>query len=156
MSKKDSLRARIIWQRDSHDSGLSYSRDHTIIFPGKTTIKVSSGITQFGNKNLINPEEMLAASLASCMMMTYIYLSARNKMIVVSYRDDVEATLNKSTDTVRFIEGIKLSPVITFLEAKSSGFKAMAIRIINEAHNKCIISNTIRSNVHIEPVFVWA
>ncbi len=156
--KEESFKARVVWQQKEKEAlaaGLNYSRDHVVSFPGKSELEASSGTAFRGNRELVNPEEMLAGSLASCQMLTYLYLCARNEMTVLAYKDEAVAYLGRGSNERHAVERITLSPRITFKESESQQFRAMAIRLIHEAHDQCFIANSLKCEVEIQPLFIW-
>jgi organic hydroperoxide reductase OsmC/OhrA len=143
-------RATIRWTGDL-GSGTSdyraYSRDHDIDLPGKPTIHASSGLSPGSRPDRVNPDELLVASLASCHMLWYLHLASEAGVVVTSYEDHAEGTLELVRDTGgRFIEAV-LHPEVVL----SSGEPARALALHAEAHRKCFIANSVNFPVRYEP-----
>jgi len=151
----DSFHAQIQWSRDSDTPLERFSRDHKISFPGKISLDASSAPGYKGNAAFVNPEELFVSSIASCQMLTYVYLCSRNKMDIISYKDEAEGFLGKNEHGAIFVEKVQLRPRITFENAESQQTRAMAIRLIHEAHEGCFVSNSAKSIVDIEPGFIF-
>ncbi len=129
--------------------------EHRIEFPGKTELAASSGTALERNKSLVSPEELFVAALSSCQMLTYLHLCARNSMIVTEYRDEAHADLALKKEGPHRVQRVLLRPRITFEEAESEEFRAMAIRLIHEAHDECYLANSVKCRVDIEPLLIW-
>ena len=76
--------------------------------PAKTTI---SGISEAeigpppeygGSPNSLNPEEMLVASVNSCIMLVFFHLVKKFNVEVVSYYSDAEGKVEKTKNGLRF------------------------------------------------------
>ncbi len=151
----DTFRAQILWQGTPEATKANFSRDHRVIVPGKLEASASSAPSFKGNKDLVNPEELLVSALASCQMLTYVYLCFQNNLPIRSYRDEVEGQLGKDANGRTFVAKIKLLPQVVFGSAESQTMRATAIRLIREAHDQCFVANTLKTDVEIEPRFFF-
>ena len=142
--------AELLWERGSRESGPAYSKNHRIIIPDKLQLETND------EKGLVCPEEMLAASVASSLMLAYLHLCAQNDMIVLHYRDWAEATVSRQGDSQTRLERVFLKPRITFKDADKELFRAMAVRLVHEAHDESYVINSLKCKVVIEPFFLWA
>ncbi|TEB40466.1 osmotically inducible protein OsmC, partial [Flavobacterium circumlabens] len=73
-----------------------YSKSHQIKIEGKPVLNVSAAKAFKGDPALYNPEDLLLSSLASCHMMSYLYVCSQNGIEVLEYADNAEATLEVS------------------------------------------------------------
>lgn len=152
--KESKFRATIRWKRQERPAPVLYSRDHTVAFHGKTDLELSAAREYFGNEQLVNPEELYISAISSCHMMTYIYLCFANGMEVSAYKDDATGYLVEEEGQFR-VRRVKLRPMITFHTEESREKRALAIRMVGEAQDECYISNSIKTRVDIEPLFVF-
>ena len=152
--KPSKFRAMIRWKREEKPKPAYYSRDHSVTFHDKTELGLSAAPPYFGNGELVNPEELYVSSISSCHMMTYIYLCYANGMVVAAYKDDAAGYLEEEDGQFR-IKRVKLRPLITFKTEESREHRALAIRMVGEAQDECYISNSIKTKIDIEPLFIF-
>ena len=79
------------WQGDNADYD-NFPRVHQITFPRGQTVK-SGGAHLTQDVAQTNPEELLAAAVGSCMMMTILAVFNRSKHRPCHYEDKPEALL---------------------------------------------------------------
>ncbi len=152
---EEKFQAEIHWTRDEESPMSSFSREHTLIFPGKINIQASSAPVYRGDPKLVNPEELFVSSIVSCQMLTYLFLCAKNNLTAIDYKDKAEGVLVRQADGKVMIKTVELRPMITFQHSESQQFRATAIRLIHEAHDDCFIANSIKSQINIEPRFIF-
>ena len=145
-------KAFLNWTRKTADFNYeTYDRTHEVHFEGGTTFKASSAPDFLGKKENVNPEEMLAASLASCHMLTFLAIAAKSRLILESYQDEATSILEKNEKGKLAVTKIFLKP-----RAKFSGESRPNLEKIKEMHSKahhnCFIANSIKCDVTIEPV----
>ncbi|MBL8022529.1 MAG: OsmC family protein [Leptospirales bacterium] len=131
--------------------GNDFSRDHLIRFPGKTELRGSAAPSFSGNAANLNPEELFVASISSCQMLTYLYLCFKNRMTVKGYEDNAVGELVREGPGHLWMKRVTLKPVIRFQGAESQQARALAIRLIQEAHDGCFIAKSVKTTVDIEP-----
>jgi organic hydroperoxide reductase OsmC/OhrA len=143
-------RVRIEWNRRTADfEYTTYDRTHKVTFEGGTSIESSAAPEYQGKKELSNPEEMLAAALASCHMLTFLAVASRSHFIVDAYSDDAVATLGKNSEGKLTVTEIKLSPRVKFsVPLDPERFK----RFHEKAHSNCFIAQALSCRVEIDPV----
>ncbi len=152
--KESKFRATVYWKREERRPPALYARDHKVDFPGKAELELSSAPEYFGNPQFVNPEELYISAISSCHMLTYIYLCYCNEMVVSAYKDEAVGFLEEEEGQFR-IRHVKLRPMITFRAEESRERRALAIRMVGEAQDECYISNSIKTRVDIEPLFVF-
>ncbi len=140
------FRAAVEWEGAS--SGHSFSRAHRIRIEGKPDIHASSAVVFRGDAARHDPEGLLVAALASCHMLSYLFLCARAKVTVTRYVDEAEGTLVLEDAVGRF-ERVVLHPRVT-LAPGSDAEKAEELH--HEAHRVCFVSNSVNFPVDYEPV----
>lgn len=55
-----------------------------------------------GNPNTLNPEEMLVASVNSCIMLVFYHFANKYKVEITSYNSDAEGKVEKTKNGLRF------------------------------------------------------
>lgn len=149
MSRQHTYTLRLDWTGNTGEgtrSYRSYSRNHQIQIPGKPAIEGSSDPAFRGDPERYNPEELFLASLSSCHMLWFLHLCADNGIVVTSYRDEPEGTMEENTTGGKFT-AVTLKPVIKTAEPVS-------IEIIEalheEAHRNCFIANSVNFPIRCE------
>ena len=153
--KQHSYTIRIEWTGNNGEGTKTYTgyrRDHIIVAEGKPQIPGSSDPNFRGDPTRYNPEELLVASLSTCHMLWYLHLCAVNKVVVVEYLDAASGVLEEQSDGSGAFVKVVLKPKVTI----SSGDRAKAIALHEDAHRFCFIANSVRFPVEIEAEIVGA
>lgn len=142
----------IEWERNTADfESATYDRTHKITFDGGITIQSSAAKEYQGRKELSNPEELIAAALASCHMLTFLAVASRSHTVVDSYTDSAVATLGKNSQGKLGVSKITLRPKVKFATPLDpERFK----HFHEKAHSNCFIAQALACEVEIEPVQV--
>jgi organic hydroperoxide reductase OsmC/OhrA len=124
----------------------SYGRD-TIIDPeGKPPIPGSAGARYFGDDSRYNPEDLMLASLAECHLLTYLALTTKAGIRLVSLSVGASGELGSIDGKVRFREAT-VAPVT---EVESAGDLERARALHQAAHEQCFMSNSVNFPVRVE------
>jgi organic hydroperoxide reductase OsmC/OhrA len=138
---------RIEWSGNTQDYE-TFPRTHTVSFPRGQKIRGSSA-GQILDPVVTNPEELLAAALGTCLMVTFLAVCSKSRINVLSYVDQPEATVELMERRYR-VTKIALKPEVT-LEGQVD--RERLDTAIQKAHGNCIISLSVKSDVTIEPTF---
>lgn len=128
-----------------------FSRDHQIEFSGDQSLLNSASPDYLGSSKASNPEELLAAALASCHMLTFLAIASKTGVSVGRYSCKAVARLNKKENGKMAVTEIDLYPVIEFYGEKRPD-REQITKMHDQAHRNCFIAQSIESkvNVHIE------
>jgi organic hydroperoxide reductase OsmC/OhrA len=130
----------------------AYGRDNVLRGDGKPDIAGSAPRVFHGDADRWSPEEMLIAAISQCHLLTYLYVSVANGIVVESYTDAAEGLLVTTPDgTGRFRE-VVLRPVVTI----SAGDPEVAARIHADANRLCFIASSVNFPVRHEPTILTA
>jgi organic hydroperoxide reductase OsmC/OhrA len=133
---------KIEWQAQGAFSHEGFERRHNIQFQSNVSIAAGGAGNEYG----ADPEQMLAAAMASCHMQTFLALAAKKRLQLVSYSDTAEAELSQRDDGKFWVSRITLNPKAIFSGDKIPD--AEAIRAMHEkAHEHCFIANSTSSEV---------
>ena len=124
--------------------------NHTVAFDGRPSIEVSGAPQYKGDPTRTNPEELFAASLASCQLLTYLALAARAGIDVLAYDDAPQATLAIADKKMRVTE-VLLRPRITVAPGADI---AKARSLVDTAHEGCFVASSVACAVRLEPEIV--
>jgi len=143
--------ASMTWTGNTLDP--TYSRSGELTKPhGLAGIPVSSLPVFGGDGARWNPEDLLAGTLATCHMLTFLALAAKARIEVVGYQDRAEAEL-ETVERVSRIGTLALRPTITVAAGTDP---AKVLDLFAKAHKYCVIANSITSRVVMEPKVVGA
>ena len=114
---------------------------------GKETIEISTPPEFKGHEGLWTPEDLFVASVNVCIKTTFLHYAQKNNFEFLSYKSDAEGILERAENKFVFTE-IKVSPKIV---VTSSDKIEKAKELIKLAEENCLISNSIKSKVTVEP-----
>ncbi len=125
----------------------TYSREFLLRLPGKTELRGSSDPHFVGDPSLHNPEDLLLAAVASCHLLSWLSLCARQGLRVLRYRDAPQATMAWNGETFAFTE-VVLHPRATI---QAGDDIAAALALHDEAHRVCFIARSVAFPIRCEP-----
>lgn len=134
----------LVWE-GNRGTGTSdyaaYERRFRVVVEGKADLLGSADPGFRGDAALHNPEEWLLAAVASCHMLTYLALCARNGVTVVRYRDEARGSLSLLPAGAGAFAGVALRPRVVV--ALGSDLAAAA-SLHQRAHQACFIARSCR------------
>jgi organic hydroperoxide reductase OsmC/OhrA len=147
-------KANIRWQRAAQDQFLKgkYSRVHEWSFDGGLKIAASPSPSvvpaPFSNAAHVDPEEAFVASVASCHMLTFLYLASRQGFQVDSYEDAAVGLMTKNEKGIPWVSSVQLHPQIAYGGDKLPT-PAEETQLHHGAHEQCFIANSIKTDVQV-------
>ncbi|RPH95928.1 hypothetical protein EHM69_02820 [candidate division KSB1 bacterium] len=148
LPEKSTYTCAIHWQGDNENFD-SFPRRHRIEFPGGREV-VSAGANLIQDPSQTNPEELFAAAVGSCMMMTILAVFSRSRIPVISYEDHPEALLELVERRFR-VTTVTLRPRMVL---KGTFEREKLENLIQKSHANCFITLSVNSVVVVEPEFV--
>ncbi len=151
-NKQHSYRTRVTWTGNPGGGTTSYraySRDHEITGQGKRMIEGSSDPSFRGDAMRWNPEELLLASVAACHKLWYLGLCANAGIVVHSYEDEAEGTMEEEKNGAGQFTGITLKPRVV---VSAGSDKAAAEALHHDAHAMCFIARSVNFPITHRPV----
>jgi organic hydroperoxide reductase OsmC/OhrA len=147
-------KATIEWRRQGADFDYkTYSRAHTLEFEGG--IRVPAGAspanippTARGAPG-VDPEQAFVGSISSCHMLWFLHLAWQAKFVIDRYVDHASGILGENSEGREAMTRVTLRPVVTFFGRKPSAEEHAQLH--EDAHHKCFIANSVKSDVTIEP-----
>jgi organic hydroperoxide reductase OsmC/OhrA len=146
--------ATVQWQR--HQARFldnQYSREHLWTFDGGAQIPASSSPqvvpAPYSNPKSVDPEEAFVASLASCHMLWFLSIAAKQNFVVEHYTDHAVGVMGKNEAGNLAITSIHLHPQISF-KADRPPSLAQIEAIHNEAHHNCFLANSVKTAIIVE------
>ena len=99
-----------------------------------------------GNPNTLNPEEMLVASVNSCIMLVFYHFANKYEVEITSYNSDAEGKVEKTKNGLRFTN--------VQVKAKIGLANLNQVEKIEEiaklADQYCLVSGSLNCPVHYE------
>jgi organic hydroperoxide reductase OsmC/OhrA len=149
-------KAVITWSRegaafvDNH-----YSRGHRWLFDGGIEVPASSSPQvvplPMSVAAAIDPEEAFVASLSSCHMLWFLFIAAKRRFVVDSYRDEAVGLLAKDETRKEWMTKVTLRPEVHFSGDRRPTRQEL-IAMHEEAHEQCFIARSVKTDVRCEPV----
>lgn len=149
--------ATVIWQRGTQDFlDRRYSRRHLLRFDGGLEIPGSSSPqvvpAPLSDPGAVDPEEAFVAALASCHMLWFLDIAARDGWRVDRYVDAASGILARDASGRLAMTQVTLRPLASFSgERRPEPARIAAMHL--EAHEQCFIANSVRTEVRCEPQF---
>ncbi len=147
--------ATIDWKLTSPDFLKGrYSREHTWAFDGGLSVPASPSPhvvpVPWSNPANVDPEEAFVASIASCHMLTWLFLASRAGFEVQSYRDEAVGVMTKNENGVPWVSAVTLNPVIVYVGRQPDA--AENARLHHLAHEQCYIANSVKTVITVAGV----
>ena len=124
-----------------------FSKNHKIKI-NEYILNAGSAPEYGGKENEINPEQLLAASISSCHMMTFLTLASKMKWPVKSYKDKTYAYIGKNSKGKMCVNKIELNPKIVFDDNFSISKEEME-KMQDRSHRYCFVANSLFEEVKI-------
>lgn len=132
-----------------------YSRVHTWSFDGGVVVQGSPAPSVVpppsSDPTCVDPEEAFVAAIASCHMLTFLYLAGRAGFEVLSYRDEATGTLTKEPGRTPWVSAVALHPRIVYREGLAPA-PEMEAQLHERAHKQCFIANSVKSAITVAGV----
>jgi organic hydroperoxide reductase OsmC/OhrA len=130
-----------------------FTREHTWTFDGGLSVPASAAPTvvpaPMSNPAGVDPEEAFVASLASCHMLTFLFLAYRKGFQVERYEDEATGTMAKGDNGVPWVSQITLNPRIVYAGDKQPSHQEEA-ELHQQSHHYCYIANSVKTRVVVQ------
>lgn len=153
-------RCTVVWRRREGEAFVDnkYGRSHRWHFDGGAEIGASSSPhvvpPPASDPALVDPEEAFVAALASCHMLLFLYVAARQGWVVDHYADEATGTMAADAAGRRWIAEVVLRPAVTFALGPSGTPSDADVLAAHEvAHESCFLANSVKTQIRIEPAF---
>jgi len=100
-----------------------------------------------GVPNIWSPEHLYVASVNVCLMTTFLAIAENSRLEFENYSAEATGKLEKVEKIMQITE-IVIKPKITIKKEKD---EEKALKIINKSEDVCLISNSIKTKVILEP-----
>jgi organic hydroperoxide reductase OsmC/OhrA len=146
-------RATIAWKLNGPNFRKGhFSREHTWTFDGGVTVPASPSPTviptPWSNAAGVDPEEAFVASIASCHLLTFLWVAARQGFEVESYEDDAVGVLTKNERRIPWVSAVTLNPRVVYAGDKRPTREEEA-QLHHAAHEQCFIANSVKTAITV-------
>ncbi|HET8885794.1 MAG TPA: OsmC family protein [Salinimicrobium sp.] len=100
-----------------------------------------------GMAGIWSPEHLFTAAVSSCFMTTFLAIAENSNLSFTSLKCPAEGILDKKDGKFAMTK-VLLKPVLTIPNEED---REKAEKIMMKAEKACLISNSITSEVHLEP-----
>lgn len=104
-----------------------------------------------GIEYIWSPEHLLTAAVNSCFMTTFLAIAENSKLEFTHFACDAKGKLEQIEGKFLMTE-VNLFPKLVL---KNEADKDKALRIIQKSEAACLISNSIKSKVTLEPTVIY-
>lgn len=101
-----------------------------------------------GHEGSWTPEHLFVGAVNSCFMTTFLAIAENSKLDFVSFKAAADGKLEKREGQGFSITEIVLKPKLTI---KDSHDAARAARILEKAEQHCLISNSVKTEIKLQP-----
>ncbi|MEP7196102.1 MAG: OsmC family protein [Saprospiraceae bacterium] len=151
MTQEHHYKVKTVWtgNRGTGTNSLkSYDRSHTSSIDGKPDLQLTTDNPAVGDKSKLNPEDLLVTAIASCHMLSYLYVCAIEGVIVLEYIDNATGVMLDLGEKGGHFKSVTLNPRVTVADSSM-------ISKANELHHKareiCYIANSVNFEARCEP-----
>jgi organic hydroperoxide reductase OsmC/OhrA len=133
-----------------------YSRAHVWKFDGGAVVRASSSPESvpvpYSDPSGVDPEEAFVAALASCHMLWFLSIAAKNGFCVQAYRDAAVGSMAPNSRGKLCMTAVNLRPHVIFTAAKVPSLEVV-LQMHEDAHQECYLANSVTTRVTTEPTF---
>jgi organic hydroperoxide reductase OsmC/OhrA len=127
----------------------AYDRSHTVTIKGKPELHLTTDNPAAGDRSKLNPEDLLVTAVASCHMLSYLYVCALEGIVVTDYVDTATGLMLDFGNTGGHFKEVVLHPQVTVAESRMI---ARALELHHKAHEICYIARSVNFDVKCEAV----
>jgi organic hydroperoxide reductase OsmC/OhrA len=146
--------ATVRWQRTNDDFTRGrYSREHRWEFDGGLVVPASPAPSSvpapWSNPANLDPEEAFVASIASCHMLTFLWLASRAGFQADTYDDEALGQMTTNAAGIPWVSTVTLRPRVVWSGARQPSVTEIE-DLHHQAHEQCYISNSVKTRVIVE------
>lgn len=103
-----------------------------------------------GHPGIWSPEHLFVGSAEICLMTTFLSIAEKSKLVFLNYTSEATGTLEKTDAGMQFTR-IVITPTVV---VSSDDDVERTVKILEKAERYCLISNSMKTEVSIEPKVV--
>jgi organic hydroperoxide reductase OsmC/OhrA len=121
----------------------------TLTVAGKPPVEVATPPEFKGHEGIWSPEDLYVAAVNSCIMTTFLAFAGRAGLAFEGYESEAEGLLEFVDERLVFTK-IVVRPRVTL---RPGADRKQAEEILHKAEKNCLVSNSLRTEVILEPTF---
>jgi organic hydroperoxide reductase OsmC/OhrA len=129
-----------------------YSREHSWTWDGGLSVPASASPANvplpYSNPANVDPEEAFVAAIASCHMLTFLYLASKSGYEIEHYHDEAVGIVTADKNAVAWVSKVQLKPEIAFVSDRVAS-PAEIQQLHAAAHRECFIANSVKTEIVI-------
>jgi organic hydroperoxide reductase OsmC/OhrA len=146
-------RAHIRWAYTGGEFAKGrYSREHSWTFDGGVTVPASPSPSivpaPFSNPASVDPEEAYVAAIASCHMLSFLYVASRAGIEVLRYDDEAVGHMTRNERGALWVSSVELRPRVVYAPGTAPSAEREA-ELHHRAHDECFIANSVRTDIRV-------
>ena len=152
MTREHHYQLTAVWQGNNTEGNKNirtYDRSHTVTIAGKPELNLTTDNAAVGDKTKLNPEDLLVSAIASCHMLSYLYVCSLEGIIITAYTDNAMGIMIEKESGGGSFKEVTLNPIC---EAADESMIAKAIELHHKAHEVCYIANSVNFEVKCHPI----
>lgn len=106
---------------------------------GAADAEIGAPVEYGGRADTLNPEELLVASINSCLMLVFYHFAAKSALEIESYEADAEGTVEKTKNGLRFT-GARVEARV---KASGPDVAVNLAKAAELAERYCLVSNSV-------------
>jgi len=127
----------------------TYTRNHIAKIGNKPELHLTTDNKAVGDANKLNPEDLLVTAIASCHMLSYLYVCSLDGIVVLDYTDKANGLMTEKEKGGGSFDVVELNPVVIVAD---ESMIEKAIELHHKAHEICYIANSVNFEVRCNPV----
>ena len=117
--------------------------------PALPALEVATPPEFNGHEHVWSPEHLFVAAVNSCFMTTFLAIAEMSKLEFTDFSADAVGKLERVDGQGYMVTEVTVRPRLTIRRARDAD---RASRILEKAEKHCLISNSVKSVVRMEPV----
>jgi organic hydroperoxide reductase OsmC/OhrA len=117
--------------------------------PVMPTLNIDAPPEFRGHEGVWTPEHLFVGAINSCFMTTFLAIAENSKLDFVHFDAKATGKLEKHEDVGWMMTVVILRPELTISNARD---KDRALRILQKAERHCLIANSVKAAISLEPV----
>jgi organic hydroperoxide reductase OsmC/OhrA len=121
----------------------------TMTVAGKPAVEVATPPEFKGHEGIWSPEDLCVAAVNSCIMTTFLAFAGRAGLAFEGYESEAEGLLELVNERLVFTK-IVVRPKVRL---RPGADPRQAAEILHKAEKNCLVSNSLRTEVTLEPTY---
>ena len=142
-------KAKVTYKTFTYQTGVRWLEDRAgaLESGGKPVLRVAPPPEFRGEERTWTPEDLFVGAVESCLLTTFLALASRAGVAFTEYASEAEGTLEFKDGGYRFTRIVVRPRIEVGPETDPDTVRELVVK----AHEKCLISNSVRAEVTVDP-----